>query len=407
MASDKDKKRRKNSMATLVTQAGRAPFDHFGFVNPPVYRGSTVLFPTVGDLELLRQPYTYGTKGTPTTRALEGAWSEIAGAAETVLVPSGLAAIALALLTATKAGAHLLVTDSAYSPTRAFCDGFLARFGVTTEYYDPAVGAGIAALIRPETTAVLVESPGSQSMEIQDVPAIAAAAAERGVCVVIDNTWATPLLFPPHERGCDLAIEAGTKYLSGHSDILLGLVSANARWAKRLRHTFNLFAMGAGPDDASLALRGMRTMALRLKEQGRAALDIAHWLAARPEVARVLHPALASHPGHDIWKRDFSGSSGVFSIILKPVPKEAVEAFVDGLELFGIGYSWGGYESLVLPFDCAPYRTATRWAPEGPALRFSIGLEDVADLKDDLDAGFARLGDALSLKTSLISQRPE
>jgi cystathionine beta-lyase len=407
MASDKDKKRRKNSMATLVTQAGRAPFDHFGFVNPPVYRGSTVLFPTMGDLELLRQPYTYGTKGTPTTRALEGAWSEIAGAAETVLVPSGLAAIALALLTATKAGAHLLVTDSAYSPTRAFCDGFLARFGVTTEYYDPAVGAGIATLIRPETTAVLVESPGSQSMEIQDVPAISAAAREKGVCVVIDNTWATPLLFPPHERGCDLAIEAGTKYLSGHSDILIGLVSANAKWAKRLRHTFNLFAMGAGPDDAALALRGMRTMALRLKAQGRAALDIAHWLAARPEVVRVLHPALPSHPGHDIWKRDFSGSSGVFSIILKPAPKEAVEAFVDGLELFGIGYSWGGYESLVLPFDCAPYRTATRWAPEGPALRFSIGLEDVADLKDDLDAGFARLGDALSLKASLISRRPE
>jgi cystathionine beta-lyase len=394
-------------MATLVTQAGRAPFDHFGFVNPPVYRGSTVLFPTMGDLELLRQPYTYGTKGTPTTRALEGAWSEIAGAAETVLVPSGLAAIALALLTATKAGAHLLVTDSAYSPTRAFCDGFLARFGVTTEYYDPAVGAGIATLIRPETTAVLVESPGSQSMEIQDVPAISAAAREKGVCVVIDNTWATPLLFPPHERGCDLAIEAGTKYLSGHSDILIGLVSANAKWAKRLRHTFNLFAMGAGPDDAALALRGMRTMALRLKAQGRAALDIAHWLAARPEVVRVLHPALPSHPGHDIWKRDFSGSSGVFSIILKPAPKEAVEAFVDGLELFGIGYSWGGYESLVLPFDCAPYRTATRWAPEGPALRFSIGLEDVADLKDDLDAGFARLGDALSLKASLISRRPE
>ncbi|RTL81408.1 MAG: cystathionine beta-lyase [Hyphomicrobiales bacterium] len=407
MASDKDKKRRKNSMATLVTQAGRAPFDHFGFVNPPVYRGSTVLFPTMGDLELLRQPYTYGTKGTPTTRALEGAWSEIAGAADTVLVPSGLAAIALALLTATKAGAHLLVTDSAYSPTRAFCDGFLARFGVTTEYYDPAVGAGIATLIRPETTAVLVESPGSQSMEIQDVPAISAAAREKGVCVVIDNTWATPLLFPPHERGCDLAIEAGTKYLSGHSDILIGLVSANAKWAKRLRHTFNLFAMGAGPDDAALALRGMRTMALRLKAQGRAALDIAHWLAARPEVVRVLHPALPSHPGHDIWKRDFSGSSGVFSIILKPAPKEAVEAFVDGLELFGIGYSWGGYESLILPFDCAPYRTATRWAPEGPALRFSIGLEDVADLKDDLDAGFARLGDALSLKASLISRRPE
>lgn len=391
MSSDKLEKRRKKRMATLVTQAGRAPFDHFGFVNPPVYRGSTVLFPTVADLEGLRQPYTYGTKGTPTTRALETAWSEIAGAADTVLVPSGLAAISLALLTATKAGAHLLVTDSAYSPTRAFCDGFLARFGVTTQYYNPAIGAGIAALIRQETTAVLVESPGSQSMEVQDVPAIAAAAHEKAVCVIIDNTWATPLYFPPHERGCDLAIEAGTKYLSGHSDILLGLVSANPRWAKRLRHTFNLFAMGVSPDEAALALRGMRTMSLRLKEQGRAALEIAQWLAARAEVARVLHPALPGHPGHDLWQRDFSGASAVFSIILNPAPKPAVDAFVDGLELFGIGYSWGGYESLVLPFDCAPYRTATRWTPEGPALRFSIGLEDVADLKEDLEAGFERL----------------
>jgi cystathionine beta-lyase len=391
MSSDKPEKRRKKRMATLVTQAGRAPFDHFGFVNPPVYRGSTVLFPTVADFEALNQPYTYGTKGTPTTRALETAWCEIAGAQDAVLVPSGLAAIALALFAATRAGAHLLVTDSAYYPTRAFCDGFLKRFGVTTQYYDPLIGAGVAALIRPETTAVLVESPGSQSMEIQDVPAIAAAAREKDVCVVVDNTWATPLYFPPHERGCDLAIEAGTKYLSGHADLLIGLVSANAKWAKRLRNSFNMLAIGAGPDDASLALRGMRTMALRLREQERAALDIARWLAARPEVARVLHPALPEHPGHALWKRDFSGSSGVFSVILKPVSKQAVAAFVDGLALFGIGFSWGGYESLVTPFDCAQSRTATRWSPEGPALRFSIGLEDVDDLKEDLEEGFARL----------------
>ena len=391
MSKDTEQKRRKMRPATVVTQAGRAPFEHFGFVNPPIYRGSTVLFPTVADLESLNQPYTYGTKGTPTTRALEQAWSDIAGAQDTVLVPSGLAAIALALLTATKAGAHLLVVDTAYGPTRQFCDGFLTRFGVTTQYYDPAIGAGIAALIRPETTAILAESPGSLSMEIQDVPAIAAAAREKGVCLILDNTWATPLLFPAHERGCDLVIDAGTKYLSGHSDLLLGLVTANAKWAKRLRHTFNLFAMGAGPDDAALALRGLRTMSLRLRAQERAALDIAHWLAARPEVARVLHPALPGHPGHDIWKRDFSGASGVFSVILKPVEKSKVAAFVDGLELFGIGYSWGGYESLAIPFDCGPQRTATTWAPEGPALRFSIGLEDVEDLKADLAAGFERL----------------
>lgn len=381
----------KKTMRTLVTQAGRDPFAHHGFINPPITRGSTVLFKSLADLEAPRQPYTYGTKGTPTTRALERAWSEIAGARDTVLVPSGLAAIALALLTATKSGDHALVVDSAYQPTRAFCDTVLKRFGVRVDYYDPKIGADIAHLIAPDTTVVLVESPGSQSMEVQDVPAIAAAAHEAGACVIIDNTWATPLFFPPHERGCDLAIEAGTKYLSGHSDLLLGLVSANAAWAKRLRATFNAFAMGVGPDDAALALRGLRTMALRLEAQQAAALDIAQWLATRPEVARVLHPGLPDHPGHALWKRDFSGASGVFSIILRPASKQALAAFVDGLELFGIGYSWGGYESLIIPFDCAPYRTATRWAPEGSALRLSIGLEDVADLRRDLEAGLERL----------------
>lgn len=391
MGDEKSEKGRRRGVGTIVTQAGRAPARHFGFVNPPVYRGSTVLFPTVEALETLAQPYTYGTKGTPTTRALEAAWTEIAGAADTVLTPSGLAAIDLALLTATRAGAHILVTDSAYQPTRAFCDGFLKRFGVETEYYDPLIGGEIAARIRPETTAILVESPGSQSMEIQDTPAIAAAAHARDVCVILDNTWATPLLFPPHQRGADLVVEAGTKYLSGHSDLLLGLISANAQWAKRLRSAFNAFAIGVSPDDASLALRGLRTMHLRLREQGQAALELATWLAARPEVARVLHPALPDHPGHALWKRDFYGASGVFSVILRPAPKAAVDAFVNGLTLFGIGFSWGGYESLVLPFDCAPYRTATSWAPEGPALRFSVGLEDLDDLKADLDAGFIRL----------------
>ncbi len=379
------------SPATLVTQAGRDPSAHFGFVNPPIYRGSTVLFPSVEAIETLDQPYTYGTKGTPTTRALERAWSEIAGAADTVLVPSGLAAIDLALLTATHSGAHILVVDSAYQPTRAFCDTILKRFGVTTDYYDPQIGGDIAQLIRPETTAVLLESPGSQSMEVQDVPAIAAAAHEKNVCVILDNTWATPLFFSPHAHGVDLAIDAGTKYLSGHADLLIGLISANAHWAKKLRATFNAFAIGAGPDDAALALRGLRTLHLRLRAQEQAGLEIARWLAARPEVSRVLHPALPDHPSHALWKRDFTGASGVFSIVLKPASKAAVSAFVDNLELFGIGFSWGGYESLILPFDCAPYRTATAWAPEGPALRLSIGLEDVADLKADLAAGLARL----------------
>jgi cystathionine beta-lyase len=245
--------------------------------------------------------------------------------------------------------------------------------------------------MRPNTTAVLTEAPGSQSFEMQDIPAIARVAHERGAVVLMDNTWATPLLFPPHERGVDLAIEAGTKYLSGGSDLLLGLVSANDRCWKALHETFDAFAMCPGPEDVFLALRGMRTMALRLREHEAQALAVARWLQQRPEVDRVLHPALESDPGHAIWKRDFKGSSGLFSIILKPCSPQAVAAFLDGLELFGMGYSWGGFESLVIPFDCRTYRTATTWNPGGPALRFHIGLEDVDDLLRDLDAGFARL----------------
>lgn len=391
MSDIMDEKRRNRRSRTRLVRAGRDPSQQYGFINTPVYRGSTVLFESADALRANRAPYTYGTKGTPTTRALEEAWSEISGAETTVLVPSGLAAAALALMTATKAGDHVLVVDSAYQPTRHFCDTVLKRFGVDTEYYDPLTGAGIAALMRDNTTAVLAESPGSQSMEVGDVPAIARAAHEGGACVVLDNTWATPLFFPPHERGADLVIEAGTKYLSGHSDLLLGLVSANAAWAKRLRDTHNAFANVVSPDDAYLALRGLRTMELRLREQERGGLEMARWLEARPEVSRVLHPALPSHPQHELWKRDFSGASGVFSIVLHPAPRSDVDAMLDALELFGMGYSWGGYESLVIPFDCKSYRTATRWEAEGPALRFSIGLEDVEDLKEDLAAGFAVL----------------
>jgi cystathionine beta-lyase len=283
------------------------------------------------------------------------------------------------------------MTDSAYGPARAFAAGTLKRMGVETTFYDPRIGAGIEALFRPNTKAVLTESPGSQSLEVQDVPAIAEVAHSRGACVLMDNTWATPLFFPPHVNGVDMAIEAGTKYLSGHSDLLLGLVSANETWFPRVHHTASQMAIPAGPEDVFLALRGLRTMELRLREAERQGLDMARWLAARPEVLRVLHPALPEDTGHAIWKRDFSGSSGLFSVILKPVSEAAVAAFLDGLELFGLGYSWGGYESLVIPFDCSTYRTATKWAPGGPTLRFSIGLEDVDDLKADLDRGFGRL----------------
>jgi cysteine-S-conjugate beta-lyase len=379
---------------TRLVQAGRDPSEQHGFVNTPIYRGSTVLYPTMDDLLHRRGRYVYGTKGTPTTEALERAWTDLTGAAGTVLTPSGLAAVTLALMSCLKSGDHLLVSDSVYLPTRIFCDTVLKRFGVETTYYDPLVGAGIAELLRPNTAAVFTEAPGSQSFEMQDIPAIAEAAHGHGAVVLMDNTWATPLFFPPHERSVDIAIEAGTKYLSGGSDLLLGLVSANERCWRRLRATFDAMAVCAGPEDVFLALRGLRSLGLRLKEHERQALDMARWLAARPEVDTVLHPALESHPGHAIWRRDFKGSTGLFSVVLKPASDEAVAAMLDGLELFGMGFSWGGFESLVIPFDCATYRTATKWSPGGHALRFHIGLEDLDDLKRDLDAGFARLKDA-------------
>ena len=386
-----DEPQQKLRPATRLVTAGRDPASQHGFVNTPIYRGSTVLYPTAQDFLARRARYTYGTRGTPTVEALETAWSELSGAVGTVIVPSGLAAIAVALLSCLGSGDYLLVPDSVYRPTRNFCDTVLKRFGVETEYYDPMVGAGIAALMRPNTRAVFTESPGSQSFEIQDLPAIAEVAHRHDATVLLDNTWATPLFFPPHARGADLAIEAGTKYLGGHSDLLMGLVSANGRSWKRLRETFDAMATCAGPEDVFLALRGLRTLGVRLAHHQEAALRVARWLATRPDVLRVLHPALESNPGHELWRRDFSGSTGLFSIILKPVPQRAAEAFVDALKLFGIGASWGGFESLVIPFDCTAYRTATKWNPGGPGLRFHIGHEDVDDLICDLENGFAAL----------------
>jgi len=391
MAKLTDETRASLKRRSRLVNLGRDSEQSQGFVNLPPFRGSTVLYPDVESLKRPAQRYTYGRRGTPTTEALSSAWTDISGAKGTVLVPSGLAAIAVALMTALGAGDHLLMTDSAYGPARAFANATLKRMGIETTYYDPCIGAGIEALMRPNTKAVLTESPGSQSFEIQDVPAIAEVSHARGACVLMDNTWATPLFFAPHAHGVDMAIEAGTKYLSGHADLLLGLVSANEAWFKRLHQTAGLMGIPPGPEDVFLALRGLRTMDLRLREAERQGLALARWFETRPEVLRVIHPALPDHPGHAIWKRDFTGSSGLFSIVLKPVPEAAVAAFLDGLELFGLGASWGGYESLAIPFDCTSYRTATRWAPGGPTIRFSVGLEDIEDLKADLERGFQRM----------------
>jgi cystathionine beta-lyase len=374
-----------------VVHTGRDPFAHHGFVNTPVYRGSTVLFKTIESFEKRAQRYVYGRRGTPTSEALEEAIATLEGGARTVLAPSGAAAIASALLAFTKAGDHILVGDSVYLPTRKICGGTLKRFGVETTYYDPTIGAGIADLMRPNTTVVFTESPGSLTFEVQDIPAIAAAAHKGGAIVMMDNTWGTPLYFKPFAHGVDLSIQAGTKYIVGHADAMLGAVTASAALAKTMVDEIQGLGICAGTEEMYLGLRGVRTLQVRLERHWHSGLEIAAWLERRPEVSRVLHPALPSHPQHALWKRDFTGACGLFSIVLKPCSKPALAAMVEGLELFGMGASWGGFESLVLPFDAAHARTATRWQTEGPTLRFHIGLEDVDDLKADLEAGFARL----------------
>lgn len=381
---------------TRVVNAGRDPFSSYGFVNPPVYHASTVLYPSAEDFVAHRARYQYGRRGTPTTEALEFALQELEGpsCAGVSLVPSGLAAISAALLSVVKAGDHILVSDSAYGPTRMFCDQVLTRFGVTTTYYDPLLAAAIADLMRENTRVVFVEAPGSLSFEMQDVPAIAAAAHAKGAIVLMDNTWASPLYFRALDFGVDLAIHAGTKYLGGHADVSIGTVAANRGTVERLKNFVRLNGLCVGPDDVYLTLRGIRTLAVRLERHYRSGVSVARWLEQRPEVLRLLHPALPSHPGHHIWKRDFIGACGLFSVVFKPVPQRAVYAFLDELELFGIGASWGGYESLAIPFDCTSVRTATRWEPGGPTVRFHIGLEAVEDLIADLEGGFAALAGA-------------
>jgi cysteine-S-conjugate beta-lyase len=386
------KRTMKENDATRLVHAGREPARQHGFVNTPIYRGSTVLFPTVAALEANDQAFTYGRSGTPTVRALEEAIAELEGGHRTLLTPSGLSAIATALIAFVAAGDEVLVVDSIYRPARRFCDHVLSRLGVKITYYDPLIGGRIERLITKQTKVVFTESPGSQSFEVQDIPAIAAAAHAAGAVVILDNTWATPLYFKSFAHGADVSIQAATKYIVGHADAMLGAITATEQASRAVERAHEDLGLCPGPEDVYLGLRGLRSLGVRLERHQKSALELARWLAGRPEVARVLHPVLPDDPGHALWKRDFTGASGLFSIVLKPVPREKLAAMLDGLSLFGMGYSWGGFESLILPFDPSAYRTATKWTAEGPALRLHVGLEDVEDLKADLEAGFTRLG---------------
>lgn len=383
---------------TRLVHAGKDPEHHYGIVNMPVYRASTVLSPTLSafkaraDGDRKYRGVRYGAYGTPTTFALADAVAGLEGGAGAVATASGLSAVTMALAAFVRQGDHILMVDSVYSPTREFCDALLARFGVETTYYDPLIGGGIEGLIRPETRIVFCESPGSLTFEVQDIPAIAAAAHRHGAVVLLDNTWATPLFFKPFDHGVDVSIQAGTKYISGHSDLVIGIITARTEELfRRIKDTTFLFGDIPGPDDCYLALRGLRSMGARLRRHQESAMATAGWLAARPEVRRVLFPALPGDPGHDLWRRDFTGASSLFGLVLETGDEAAVARMVDGYRYFKIGASWGGYESLVLPANPRGVRTAAPWTAPGYVLRYHVGLEDPEDLIADLADGFERL----------------
>ncbi|EQB02988.1 cystathionine beta-lyase [Sphingobium quisquiliarum P25] len=387
---------------TKLAQAGRRaewtsmPGQPGSIVNPPVWRASTILYDDVAHLRQAARTSTherlfYGRKGTPTAWSLADALTEMEPGAEgTMLFPSGVAAIACALMAVLKPGDQLLMVDSAYDPARNFCEQMLRPLGIDTVYYDPTLGSGIADLLTGATRAIFLESPGSLTFEVQDIPAITALAREKGIVTLADNTWATPIFFPALAHGVDISILACTKYIVGHSDVMMGSVTATPALFPAVQRSAYLFGQMTSPDDAWLASRGLRTLGVRLNQHQDSALTVAQWLSGQSGVARVLHPALPSCPGYDIWRRDFSGSSGLFSFVLDGGDEQARAALIDGLDHFGIGYSWGGFESLALPVDPARHRTATRWEAEGPAVRLNIGLEDPADLIADLEQGLAR-----------------
>ena len=381
--------------ATEVAHAGRDPRRYLGAVNTPVFRASTILLPTMADVErAARGEYpalSYGLHGLPTVTDLQRALATLEGGHAALAVPSGLTATTLPLLALLKPGDHLLVTDAVYGPTRRFCDNHMRRLGIDVGYYDPLAGAAIVDVFRPNTKLVFTESPGSLTFDMQDIRAIADAAHARGAWVVLDNTWATPLGFRAFDHGVDVSVHAATKYIGGHSDVLLGAIVANADTFPALHRMWTDMGVTPSPDDCFLGLRGLRTLGVRMQRHEASAREIATWLAARPEVRAVLYPALPGDRGYALWKRDFRGASGLFGVVLQPVDAVAIGRMLDGMRLFGMGWSWGGFESLLIPTWPDRARTVTRWNPGGPSLRVHIGLEDPQDLIEDLDAGFARL----------------
>ena len=395
--SDGLPKRKGLAIDTLLAHSGGDPKDRQGAVNPPVYRASTFLFETAAEWEASRDPkrrfdiIRYGQLATPTTLAFEEAIATLEGGFRAMLLPSGLAAVTVAIQALVRSGDHILVADTVYPPTRIFCDTTLERFGVETSYYDPLVGADIAAAFRPNTRLVFLESPGSMTFEVQDVPAICAAARARGIHTLLDNSWATPYFFPAFERGVDVSILAATKYVGGHSDVMMGTLTTTEALYERIRSAVAELGFCVSSDDAYLALRGLRTLSVRLERHQRNAAQVAEWLKARREVKRVLYPALADAPGHALWRRDFSGASGLFGVELHKTARPDLERMLNALELFGMGASFGGFESLLIPFDPRHHRTATRWTHDGPLLRLHVGLEDPEDLIADLAQAFDRM----------------
>ncbi|MEO7224268.1 MAG: cystathionine beta-lyase [Devosia sp.] len=378
------------SLETIVTHSGRKPEQHWGYVNTPVYRGSTIVFPTLDALESTEPRFDYGRTGNPSSAAVEDLVSELEGAAGTVLAPSGLSAIALALMTVLRSGDDVLITDSAYQPTRRVSDGVLTRMGISVRYFDPRMGARLESLLTDRTRAVFVESPGSLTFEMQDLPAIAKLAQARDIAVIVDNSWATPIFHNPLALGADIVVHAGTKMFVGHSDAMFGTASANEKWFAELKNTHLRLGLCASPDDCFLAARGLRTLAIRMKEHNERSTALAGWMEAQPGVSQVIHPALPSHPDHALFQRDFRGAGSVFSVLLEPKARAALAAMVDGFELFGMGWSWGGYESLCLPIHPEKIRTAVKWEAPGPMLRIHTGLEGLDDLKADLAAALQR-----------------